>query len=127
VIKSGTSTQLLKFVLAGLLSVSTDLASYFLLSQVLPINISKGLSFVLGSIVAYLINKYWTFQQPKVSKWEIFRFALLYLFSFIVNVASNHLALSFFGLPKIFAFVLATGLSATINFLGQKFIVFKKQ
>ena len=57
---------------------------------------------------------------------EIVKYCILYACSALINAGTNHLALKVFGI-KLLAFLIATGVSTVINFLGQKFFVFRKK
>lgn len=81
--------ELYRFVIAGCCAVSTDCLFYYLLSQFLNLSISKGISFLIGTIVAYLINKYYTFEQKRKSKLEILKFIGLYISTLIANISVN--------------------------------------
>jgi putative flippase GtrA len=141
------SKELTKFIISGLLAVLVDFIVYFLLSQFLDMNLSKALSFMSGMLVTYNLNKYWTWRQPDKNNKRLLLFVALYAVAMIVNVFSNQLA--FNTLPnneficsirnseavlkdlitvkidKVLAFIIATGVSATLTFLGQKFWLFK--
>jgi putative flippase GtrA len=86
---------------------------------------SKSASFVCGSIVGYIINKLWTFESKKFSAGEIIRYALLYCSTLLINTGVNQIAIQILN-QKLWAFVPATGVSTILNFLGQKFFVFRK-
>jgi len=116
--------ELLRFLIAGFSAVGTDLVVYYLLSAHFEEALAKGVSFFAGTIVAYIINKYWTFEQKEKSYSEIVKFGILYLTSLAVNVFVNQLILEQFE-HKLFAFIIATGTSTCINFVGQKWWVFK--
>ena len=60
--------ELNKFLVAGLSAVGTDLLVYYLLLNFLSSEVSKGISFFTGSVVAFIINKYWTFKKPKKAR-----------------------------------------------------------
>ena len=71
------------------------------------------------------------YYQKQLFKLKIFqeqyRFVLLYSFSCFVNALINSLIVAMFktwSYSACFAFIFATLTSATINFLGMKFIVF---
>lgn len=117
--------QLSRFIVAGCCAVGTDLAVYFMLLQVLSPNVSKGVSFLCGTVVAYIINKYWTFEQHQKSGSEAVLFLLLYLFTLAVNVATNKWVLTLTNQSVLLAFLVATGTSTVLNFIGQKWWVFK--
>jgi putative flippase GtrA len=134
--------QLIKFTLIGMLAVIVDLLCYYLLLNLLPERVlskirneafSKGLSFICGMTVTYFLNKFWTWKKKDHSRKRVIKFALLYGSSLIINVGVNsgllfvlHEYRSQFDLPyKYFvAFAGAAAVSASINFIGQKFWVF---
>jgi putative flippase GtrA len=118
--------ELVWFLIAGFSAVGMDMGSYYGLNVLLPIFFAKGLSFVLGSIVAFIINKYKTFEKVEFSKTEIVKFSILYLTTLLVNVGVNHIVITVFPNWVFFAFLCATGTSTIINFIGQKFWVFIK-
>lgn len=119
-----TKKELIRFLFAGFSAVCIDLISYKVLSNFLNYNLAKGLSFFLGTIIAFLINKYWTFEKDKKSFREVWQFGLLYSATLTINVITNHYILINSGFISL-AFLIATGVSTVINFLGQKFWVFK--
>ena len=117
--------EMSRFLVAGFCAVGTDMGSYFLLLKVLPHDYSKGISLLLGTIVAYFINKYWTFEKKTNSSGEMGKFALLYLSTFGANVLVNRIVLNLFQ-STLYAFLMATGVSTVLNFIGQKWWVFKR-
>lgn len=127
-IKEELKKELPRFLVAGFSAVGTDLSIYYLLLDWLSYSPAKTISFLSGTVVAYLINKYWTFGRKEKSYQEMVKFLGLYLFTLAANVGVNRLTLGF--LPDDFysrvflAFLLATGVSTILNFLGQKFWVF---
>lgn len=121
---SKTQKELKKFLVAGLSAVGTDLGIYYLLLNFLDSYIAKGISFLAGTVVAFIINKYWTFEKKEKSYIEIIRFAILYSITLGVNVLTNKLVLDNSGIVML-SFIIATGVSTVLNFIGQKFWVFK--
>jgi len=116
--------QLLRFLVAGLSAVGTDLIVYYLLINLLETNIAKGTSFLMGTVVAFLINKYWTFDKQEKSYNEMMKFGVLYGVTFSANILTNKTILDYTQLVTI-AFIMATGVSTVLNFIGQKWWVFK--
>lgn len=142
--------QLIKFFMIGVLATLVDLVVYFFLLQIIPVfemhvdfigeqfhpdnrDLSKSISFIIGSLVTYNLNKFWTWKQTDRSNKRFAKFYTLYGFSLLLNVFANKLALYvllnnelFEQLPNkfFFAFVFATGTSAVFNFAGQKLWVF---
>lgn len=118
--------ELLWFLIAGFSAVGTDMSTYYALKLVFPVSIAKAISFILGSIVAYVINKYKTFQKQEANLMEVFKFATLYVSTLGANVLVNKIVLIVFPMWFFFAFLCATATSTILNYLGQKFWVFKK-
>jgi len=117
--------ELGRFFIAGCSAVATDLTVYYLLLSYFSHSPAKTISFLSGTIVAYLINKYWTFEKQAKSLREALSFLGLYLFTLLVNVSVNKFSLGIFPNFTLLAFLLATGCSTVLNFLGQKYLVFK--
>jgi putative flippase GtrA len=115
------------FLVAGFSAVATDMSVYYLLYGFLDHSPAKAISFISGSLVAYILNKFFTFEQKEKSYSEMVRFAMLYLTTLGVNVAVNKVSLILFSGFVFVAFLLATVTSTVLNFLGQKFWVFKEQ
>ncbi|MEY8198005.1 MAG: GtrA family protein [Colwellia sp.] len=118
--------ELLRFLVTGILAVGIDFSSYWLLIDVIPTDVAKGLSFILGSMVAFIMNKLWTFEDETQLGNAAFQFACLYSLTFLVNVAVNHLILAYAIEMKLLAFLFATATSTVLNFLGMKFWVFRQ-
>lgn len=117
--------QLARFIFSGIIAVAVDFGVYYFLNKYTGHNISKGISFLAGSIVAYLLNKFWTFEAKEFSGKQLFRFFFLYLTTLAINVLVNKGVLNLFN-SVILGFLCATGASTVLNFSGQKFWVFKK-
>lgn len=112
------------FFIAGISAVTTDFGTYLLLLHVMTHSPAKATSFLTGAMVAYVMNKFLTFEQLRKSYAEMIRFSLLYLVTLGANVAVNKLSLILLPDSVVLAFLAATGTSTILNFLGQKFLVF---
>lgn len=118
--------EILKFCVGGGSAVITDYAIYALLSYLgVETWAAKTVSYIAGAVVGFVINKLWTFESKKFRSDEMIKYILLYVFSAGVNSIVNSLILKLFDI-RIVAFLAATGTSTIINFLGQKFFVFRK-
>lgn len=117
--------ELPRFLIAGFLVVIVDATIYYFLLFFLPPLFSKLIAFITGTTVAYLMNKFWTFKKSGFFHEEIIKFIFLYILAMIINVGINSLTI-FISHSLIFAYFLATGTSASFNFIGQKFFVFKR-
>jgi gtrA family protein len=117
--------EILKFLVGGGTAVIVDFFTYKIFMMLgLERTIAKTLSFICGSIVGFIINKYWTFKSPKFQIKEILKYTVLYILTAFINSQVNKYALLLFG-NEMFAFLCATGVSTILNFLGQKFLIFR--
>ena len=60
---SQVKKELKRFLVAGISAVGTDLVTYYILLNFLSNDVAKTISFLLGTVVAFVINKYWTFEK----------------------------------------------------------------
>ena len=123
---SNAKREFLRFLVAGCMAVGTDMGTYYLFLNWLDHSAAKAVSFMLGTAVAYLVNKYWTFEQHRRSFLEALKFVALYLFTLGANVGMNKGCLIVSQDNVLLSFLVATGTSATLNFAGQKWWVFRK-
>ncbi len=121
--------QMIRFFIVGIACVAVDFTSYFgMLIIEIDYFFAKGLSFILGALLGYFVNRSYTFQSTKKGPTTFVYFSFLYLVTFIVNVGLNKLIIGLlmnYQLNFIIAFITATIASTILNFLGMKAIVFK--
>ena len=118
-------SELVRFVLAGALVIPTDLGVYYGLIRVLPYSAAKGLSFVCGGTVAYLLNKYWIFKRRRQSSAEAVRFVVFSLLLLGLNVLTNHgMRLAWPG-AVLWPLLTATALTGAVSYVGFKWWVFR--
>lgn len=124
--KTSLSNELKRYIIVGISTVGVDGISYYILTEtgITSPHLSKRVSYILGTIWAYFFNKYFTFNKPALEWKEPLLFGSVYLFSFIANGVCHDCILAWTNGP-IPAFILATGLSTLLNFLGQKTLVFR--
>ena len=116
-----------RFVVAGSLAVGTDMLVYYALLRAITHSPAKAVSFLCGSVIAYVVNKYWTFEKLERSYAEMARFGTLYAATLGANVGVNKVCLVLAPGQVLFAFLCATGTSTVLNFVGQKWWVFRRE
>ncbi|WP_372451873.1 GtrA family protein [Nocardia albiluteola] len=131
-------TQIIRFILTGALSAVVDFGLYLVLWKGLGLerDVSKACSFIVGTTVAYLINRRWTF-KAEPSRARFLAVVILYAVTFAAQVGINALMntvlpamkLTLGGhsvtLAVLVAFVVAQGTATVINFIVQRAVIFK--
>ncbi len=125
-----TAGQLARFLPIGAVTVAIDFLVYTLLlvldSQVW---LAKSVSFVAGAVFAFYANRRITFHASDTGSKVVAAFIAVYLASLVINVVINSTVLNMLSSWKdisiIIAWFIATCFSATFNFIGMKFSVFK--
>ena len=133
--------QAAKFALVGALNTVLDLGILNFLILVSGIasgvfySVFKGISFTVAVVNSYFWNKFWTFKKKEGNaEKEFLQFLIVSVIGFGINVGVASFVVNLvgpqFGLsPKIWANVgaiTATFCAMTWNFLGYKFIVFRR-
>ncbi len=118
--------EIVRYALVGGSAVFIDFITYMIMIERLSMNqsLSKGISYILGAIFAFVANKLWTFDSRRKTHEAFLRFALLYASTFTANVLINATFL-WLGFLPIIGFAFATVTSVVLNYMGQKFWVFK--
>ena len=125
-----TRKQLFRFIVVGVSSVLFDGTVYFLLHRYFGVTapVAKGASYLAGVVcVGFVLNKLWTFESAEKTVAEPLTYLIIYSITLFVNIGCNSLALYLLGHEqKIFAFLFATGVTTILNFLGIRFITFRR-
>ena len=131
----GLNQQIFRFILTGGLSAIVDLGSTLFLRFVVGMTDSgsKAIGFILGTLTAYMINRRWTFNAAPSAK----RFVITmvtYALTFVVQVGLYKPLLipllesqtTFSPLVvRMISFVIAQGTATVLNFLIQRFVIFR--
>lgn len=123
-----------KFLLVGVVNTAVGSAAMFLLYNLAGCSywISSAANYIIGGIVSFFLNKYFTFQSREWSWAQAVKFAVnvavCYLIGYGIAKPAAMWLLS--GQPvKIqenVAMVVGMGLYFVLNYLGQRFFAFRK-
>jgi putative flippase GtrA len=122
-------TQIVRFVLTGAGSAVLDFGLTMLLQFTFGVSrpLAKACGFILGTTVAYLINRRWTFRaEPSAARFVAV--VALYLTTFGVNVGLYSWLTHLWPDTVVWAaaaFVVAQGIATVINFVVQRAVIFK--
>lgn len=120
------SHQIIKFIIIGVCAVIIDFTVYKILQSIgVDIHIAKYISYAVGALFGYFLNKFWTFENNKKSIKQVVLFIALYACSALLNTGVNTLSIFVLN-EKFIAFMIATTISTIANYLGMKFIVFEE-
>lgn len=136
---------MIKFVAVGIVNFLVDYGVLTLLNVVLgwPLVLSNIISYSCGVINSFLLNRYWTFKMklkffsayniklknktihPVFVSFDFMKFIFVNLVSLGVNTLAVYILGDLYGMPNIVAKLVATVFSFTVNFAGNKLLVFK--
>lgn len=128
------SIQVSKFLLVGVINTLVGSGLMFLLYNAMHFSywISSAANYIVGGIISFFLNKYFTFKNYQKSIFQIFIFILLVIFCYFVSyyfakkiiyvIMKNHSEtvrdnVSMFG---------GMCLYTIFNYIGQKFLVFSR-
>lgn len=122
--------ELVIFLIVGASTVLVDLMIYrgLIQFQIMKVDMAKATGFLVGTLFAYFANRFWTFGHKPHAPRSAWRFSVLYASTLGTNVLINAVALKLLADTAVafqLAFLFATGVSASLNFLGMKLFVFK--
>lgn len=134
--------QVAKFLLIGVLAtlfyltILNILMSFFGITEGIFYSVFVGLSYIIATLAKYLGDKLWAFEKMEKEEMgkEFGRFFMVTIIGFGINVGAASLIVNVvgnqFGVSEIIwaniGGIAASFVSALWNFLGYKFIVFKK-
>ncbi len=123
----------IKFVLVGVINTLVGTAVMFLFYNLLHLNywVSSASNYIVGSIVSYFLNKYFTFKNSERSLRQVLIFvlniSLCYFLAYGIAkpLASFILTAAPQSIKENVAMLVGMGLFVVLNYFGQRFIVFK--
>lgn len=124
-----------KFILVGVVNTLVGTAVMFAFYNLLHFSywISSAANYIVGSIVSYFLNKYYTFQNKSKSLKTVVKFivniSLCYLIAYGVAkpLAAKVLSSASVSIQENGAMLVGMCLFVFLNYLGQRFFAFKEE
>lgn len=125
--------QFRSFFIVGIIAFSIDISFYYFLTSVeVSVNISKGISFLLGTVFGYFVNSIFTFKVLSLKTTLFLRYLGVYVLSMILNIFINEQVFIFLRksmitdqMVKLFSVIFATICSMIFNFVSLKLYVYR--
>lgn len=125
----------LKFLAVGVINTLVGTGLMFVLYNIFSVSywISSASNYIVGSIVSYFLNKYFTFQNKERSAKQIVRFVVNITVCYLIAYGLAKPAVSFVlsGMNEKVqgncSMLVGMCLFVALNYLGQRFFVFKKE
>lgn len=125
--------QFRSFFIVGIIAFSIDISFYYFLTSVeVSVNISKGISFLLGTVFGYFVNSIFTFKVLSLKTILFLRYLGVYILSMILNIFINEQVFIFLHkfmitdqMVKLFSVIFATVCSMIFNFVSLKLYVYR--
>lgn len=122
-----------KFILVGIVNTGVGTAVMFVFYNIFHANywVSSAMNYVIGSIVSYFLNKYFTFQNSEKSVKQVIKFivniTICYLLAYGMAKPLVRFALSNYTvtIQENAAMLAGMCIFVGLNYFGQKFMVFK--
>ena len=129
----GHGGSLVRFIIVGIINTLVGAGVMFFMYNIAGAGywVSSALNYIVGSIVSYFLNKYFTFRQKRKS--------LRIVLSFILNICVCYLLA--YGVARPVVEMMLSGSPAAVtdnlsmlmgmavfvglNYLGQRFVVFR--
>ncbi|MDD7733294.1 MAG: GtrA family protein [Firmicutes bacterium] len=125
----------LKFILVGIINTLFGTGVMFLAYNVFSASywLSSALNYILGSILSYFLNKYFTFQSKEKSWSQVVKFVLnITVCYFLAYGLAKPLVMRILEgqevkLVENIAMLVGMVLFVGLNYLGQRFLVFSEK
>lgn len=121
--------RLARYLVSGVSAVATDAALYFALTRVLHVYFltSNIISLLAGGVVAFLMNKYWSFSAHTNTLRQSHRFATLFIANYLFQQIALYVVHGVWGVHDGVTKLGLIALSTCWNFLLYKYWVYASE
>ena len=118
----------IKFAIVGLGNLFVSLITYYILVYFsINYQIANIGGFITGSLNGYIWNKIWVFKSYNRSLVSIIKFYLTYLSTWLLSAILLYIWIEMMKISDIIAPVINVFITTPINYLLNKYWVFKKK
>lgn len=117
-----------KFQIVGIINFFVDYGVLSLLNLGfgMPLIFANMISYTCGITNSFILNRYWTFKiKRRFFSVYFLKFIFVNLISLGVNTLAVYILADLYSLPNIGAKLIAAIFSFTVNFAGNKLLVFR--
>lgn len=119
--------EIIRYIIAGILTTIVSIASYNLLRNInIDYKICTILSWILAVIFAYFINKLFVFKSKKNNIKEFINFILARLLSLFIEFIFMIIMVDLISINDRIAKLIVQFIVLVLNYVFSKFFVFKK-
>tara|TARA_Y100000991_G_scaffold175124_1_gene137072 strand:- start:12852 stop:13229 length:378 start_codon:yes stop_codon:yes gene_type:complete len=118
----------LRFLVVGAFASIINLLCFYILFYQLNIHetLSYSISYVLGVVIGYLLNKKWSFNYKNKDNKNLFtKYFLVYTFNLFLGMGFFELIFILYNIEEIAIQFIIIIITAISNFLGLKIFVFR--
>ena len=121
-------SNFLKFAIVGFGNLFVSLLTYYILVYFsVNYQIANIGGFITGTINGYIWNKIWVFKNSSKSFSSIIKFYLSYLATWLLSAILLYMWIELLGISDIIAPVINVFITTPINYLMNKYWVFKNK
>lgn len=120
--------QFIKFILVGIINTLVTYVTFKILTNIFFVNdiLAIIISYIVGVINSFILNKIWTFRSKIMSFREIIFFVIVFFISLFFKIIVYKTLKEKFLIQKDIAFFIGMAVYTSINFLLNKYITFRK-
>lgn len=121
--------HLIKFCLVGGLNTLISLIIYYFLIYIgIEYMLSTSVSYIVSSLVGYLLNKFWVFKFRETKQnSSLFRYYIVYGSALIINMGCMYFCIHIIGTSKIIAPLLTLCVTVPYNYTLSRVWIFNEQ
>ncbi len=122
-------TMLPKYIVVGGTSATIDFGLYVLFTDVFNLYyiLAATLSFIVAALYNFTLNRKWTFKSNGKKRKQMPVFFTITVSGLLINNGIIFMLVEYAYLWDILAKIIATGIVTMWNFVGNRYITFRKQ